>query len=99
MGRKGQIRQRRIKTEVLTYYGCQSELQCAWPECKVTDLDMLTLDHIANDGAEHRRQYTKTGRGGGAILYDTLIRQGFPKGYQTLCANHNLKKHIMDLKK
>jgi len=59
---------------------------------------MLTLDHLENNGAEHRRQYTKSGRGGGAALYDNLIREGFPKGFQTLCSNHNLKKHILNLK-
>lgn len=93
----GKKRQRERKTKVLTHYGKNGNLECCWEGCEVTDLDMLTLDHVENNGADHRKQYTKTGRGGGAVLYDALIRQGFPKGFQTLCANHNLKKHILSL--
>lgn len=91
-------RQSYIKTETLTHYGKQGKLQCCWDGCEISDIDMLTLDHIENDGAKHRKEYTKSGRGGGAFLYNSLIRLGFPEGFQTLCANHNLKKHIMTLK-
>jgi hypothetical protein len=88
-------RHKNIKTEVLSHYGLDGKLQCCWSDCKVIDIDMLTLDHIENDGAAHRKGYTRSGRGGGSKLYDLLIREGFPEGFQTLCANHNLKKHLM----
>lgn len=90
--------QKLSKTTVMTHYGKNEKLQCCWDECQVTDIDMLTLDHVENNGAKHRREYTRSGRGGGAMLYNKLIRDGFPEGYQTLCANHNLKKHIISLK-
>lgn len=90
-------RHRLVKTKVLTHYGKNGFLQCCWNGCEVNDIDMLTLDHVENNGADHRKGYTKSGRGGGSKLYDLLIRQGFPKGFQTLCANHNLKKHILTL--
>lgn len=97
MNRLGKARHKGLKIHVLTHYGVGGKLQCYWEGCTVTDIDMLTLDHIENDGAEHRRGYTKSGRGGGNVLYDHLIREGYPAGFQTLCANHNLKKHIMTL--
>ncbi len=95
--RLAKVRQRERKLKILAHYGFEGELKCCWIGCTVTDVDMLTLDHIGNDGAKHRREYTKSGRGGGSTLYDRLIREGYPKGFQTLCANHNLKKHIMTL--
>lgn len=81
----------RNKREVLTAYGKNEILQCCWLDCEVTDVDMLTLDHVFNDGAAER----KSGVGKGIHIYRKLRQQGFPKGrYQTLCANHQLKKAI-----
>jgi hypothetical protein len=96
--KNGRDTQKKNKTSVMTHYGKDGKLICCWDGCIVNDVDMLTLDHIENNGAEHRREYTKTGRGGGAQLYNKLIAEGFPKGYQTLCANHNLKKHILNVR-
>ena len=93
----GKNRQLTLKSAVMSAYGKNGNARCCWDGCNVRDLDMLTLDHLENNGAEHRRVYTKTGRGGGSLLYFTLQKQGFPAGYQTLCANHNLKKHILRL--
>jgi hypothetical protein len=96
--KNGRDHQRLIKNTVLTHYGKNGKCKCCWDDCEVEDLDMLTLDHVDNDGAKHRREYTKTGRGGGAQLYNKLIRKGFPSGFQTLCCNHNLKKHLISLR-
>jgi len=49
---------------------------------------MLTLDRIVNDGAEHRRKKFP----GGASACTRLKNAGYPEGFQTLCANHQLKK-------
>ncbi len=81
-----------IKSDVLTHYG-KGTLQCCWTDCNVNDVDMLSLDHIQNNGAEHRRQlggYSKACR-----LYRHLQREGYPQGYQTLCYNHQMKKEIV----
>jgi hypothetical protein len=51
---------------------------------------MLTLDHIANNGAEDR----KAGRLGGN-MYAYLRKAGYPDGHQTLCMNHQIKKEIL----
>ena len=42
------------KIRVLTYYGKHKTLQCCWMGCDVVDPDMLSLDHINNDGAADR---------------------------------------------
>lgn len=79
------------KIEGCSHYGPEGKLQCAWPGCDITDLDMLTIDHIDDGGGEARRNGERTG----ARFYAQLRRRGYPEGYQTLCANHNLKKELV----
>lgn len=80
-----------IKQEVLSHYSPEGILKCSNEECSVTDLDMLSLDHVNNDGAKDRG----TGRGyAGVPLYGVLKREGFPSGFATLCHNHQMKKDI-----
>jgi hypothetical protein len=40
-----------LKIEVLSHYGPSGNLQCCF--CDVIDIDMLTLDHVNDDG-KHR---------------------------------------------
>ena len=80
-----------LKTEVLSYYGKSERLCCCWFRCTVCDVDMLSLDHKNNDGARHRKE---TGLKG-SPLYAFLKRSGYPKGFQTLCFNHQMKKEIL----
>ena len=79
----------RVRIEVLTHYGVGGKLCCSWPSCEVTDIDMLHLDHVNNDGKSDR---LKRGVLGGYILCAMLRKENYPKGYQTLCANHDRKK-------
>lgn len=97
-------RQRRwrqaLKFEILSHYGKNGAAQCCWESCKVNDLDMLTLDHVNDDGAVHRNYPRRGPRNGlhaklGVNFYSDLKQHGFPEGYQTLCANHQLKKEIL----
>ena len=86
------IRERgqRLKLEVMTVYA-NGKLKCR--NCNVTDLDVLVLDHINNDGYKH---VTAGGfRMGGARLYGFLKKSGYPKCVQVLCANCNLKKEVL----
>jgi hypothetical protein len=76
------------KATIVQHYGGK----CVWPGCGVADIDVLTIDHINNDGAAERRELNERG---GNKTYERLIREDFPEGYQVLCANHNLKKNIM----
>ena len=88
-GRYGRVTLAEDKIAVLSHYGKEGNLQCCWPECVIIDPDMLSLDHIKNDGGEHRRRVKGAS---GRYLYHLLIRDGFPEGYQTLCMNHQFKK-------
>jgi hypothetical protein len=84
--------QRKMKLTVLTHYSPNQVLCCSWPGCFVDDLDELTIDHVNNDGATHRE---KNNRISGTSLHLWLKRYNYPTGFQTLCANHQLKKEIV----
>lgn len=88
--RRTRERNRRLKLEVINAYGGK----CAWKGCDVTDPDMLTLDHVKDDGATER----KRGLTSSDSIYKSVINQDFPAKYQILCANHNLKKELMRIR-
>jgi hypothetical protein len=69
------------KLLVMNHYGPQCK------SCQTSNLAFLTLDHIDNNGAAHRKQTN-----GGANLYSKLITAGYPEGYQCLCWNCNYRK-------
>lgn len=81
----------KLKLEILQHYSPNDKLCCSWENCSVTDIDMLTLDHVNDDGAEHRRQL---GDKGGTGTYLAIKQAGFPQGFQTLCWNHQWKKRL-----
>jgi hypothetical protein len=78
----------KTKRETLSHYGPNGVAKCSWEKCGVRDLDVLTLDHIKNGGAEDRRQ-------NGYRTYRRLRGEGYPEGFQTLCHNHQWKKEIL----
>jgi hypothetical protein len=80
-----------LKVRVLTHYGLHGKLKCCWDCCNVTDVDMLSLDHIKDDGAKHR----KTVKASGSTTYEWIRKYKFPKGFQTLCMNHQFKKRML----
>jgi len=69
-----------LKKEVLTVYG-----DCSCANCKIKDMDVLSIDHIHNDGSTHKK---KIGVQGGH-LYSYLKRNNFPDRdrLQVLCMN------------
>lgn len=69
----------RLQDAALLAYG---GYRCSW--CGIDDPIVLTIDHVDNDGAEHR----KTVRSG-APFYKWLRDQGYPVGYVVLCMNCN----------
>lgn len=74
------------RNKVFDHYGrC-----CA--SCGETIQLFLTIDHIANNGAEHRRASTHGISGN--VLYKWLVRNSFPEGFQTLCFNCNMAKAV-----
>lgn len=52
--------------------------------CGESIYEFLTIDHINNDGAEHRRKI-----GLGSRIYLWIIKNNFPKEFQILCYNCN----------
>jgi hypothetical protein len=71
---------------------CMSHYSEGIPTCKCcgeTNIAFLTIDHVNNDGAEHRRR-DPNARGGS--LYYLLVRSNFPEGFQVLCMNCNCAK-------
>lgn len=82
----------RLKKQVIEAYGGK----CAC--CGETSIEFLTLDHIDNNGAAHRRELfphiaAKLGHGlGGWSFYVKVRKLGFPPGLQVLCWNCNSAK-------
>jgi hypothetical protein len=59
--------------------------------CGETNPVFLTIDHVNNDGAAHRKALG--GSRGGLGTYMWLRRNGYPKeGFQLLCRNCNWAK-------
>lgn len=86
----------KVKIEGLSIYS-GGDIKCKY--CGETDIDVLCLDHIANNGAQHRKECGISGRGTvGANTYETLKKLNWPPGLQVLCANCNMKKQQQLLK-
>ena len=69
-----------IKKMVFNYYG--NECIC----CGENDFNLLTVDHINGGGSEHKRKNKIYN------MYNWLIKNNFPSGFQTLCRNCNCGK-------
>lgn len=69
----------KLKFEVISHYGGK----CAC--CGETEIDFLNLDHILNDGADHRRKV-------GYDMYVWSKRNKYPDIFQVLCMNCNFAK-------
>lgn len=87
-------RSRNLKFQVINHY---SNGNCECCRCKISDIDVLTLDHIDNNGSTHREMISN-GRGkrniGSTAMYRWIMSNGFPSGYSVLCFNCNVKKHL-----
>lgn len=62
------------------------------PKCNCCGVDMfqfLSIDHINNNGKEHREELRSRG---GTSFYIWLRKNGYPSGYQVLCFNCNISK-------
>jgi len=78
-----------IKIETLSHYS-QGKLECAI--CGYDkNINGLELDHIEGKGSKDRK---KIGSDGGWGFMKKLKKQGFPSGFQVLCATCNKIKQI-----
>jgi len=72
-----------LKKEVMQVYG--GKCQC----CGDSGLGRLSIDHIKENGAEHRRQL-KT-----SSIYKWLKKNNYPKEFRVLCMSCNLCYYIL----
>ena len=81
--RSGRISKEKLKIETFEAYG---GVRCSC--CGETELWVLCLDHINNDGWEERARLNNTG---GYKFYRYLRKLGYPDKdrYRVLCANCN----------
>jgi hypothetical protein len=75
----------KLRQEVLSHYA-KGEIQCAC--CGEKHQEFLTIDHMNNEGAKHRRSDSEVRNS----FYCWLKKKGFPEGYQILCFNCNWAK-------
>ncbi len=84
----GRKRRQALKLEVFDAYG-GSECAC----CGEAHREFLTIDHVDEDGAAHRRSIPKKyGGKAGSHFYRWLRDNGYPSGFQVLCFNCNFAK-------
>jgi hypothetical protein len=81
---------RDIKAETFEAYG-GAKCYC----CGETIFVLLGIDHMNNDGAQHRKEMTGSTRsGGGRVLYLWLKRNNWPSGFQVACFSCNMGRHL-----
>ncbi len=78
----------KIKLKVLSHYG---NGKCACIICGESRLACLSIDHINGCGKEQRQK-----DGSGNSFHRQLMKNDYPKGYQTLCMNCQFVKRIMN---
>lgn len=76
---------RATKAAVFAAYGGR----CAC--CGESEPLFLCIDHINNNGAQHRRELNMRG---GTSMYTWLKARGFPPGYRLLCQNCNVGRQL-----
>lgn len=87
----------KIRDTVFFHYS-SGEIKCK--NCEFDDVRALCIDHINHDGAEERQKLAgvlgrKDFRGISAdAVYRSIIKRGFPRGYQVLCYNCNRIKTV-----
>jgi hypothetical protein len=83
----------KVKTEELkiSAYNAYGGPKCNC--CGETEIQFLTIDHVNNNGAEHKREVwgSRSRRASGMYLW--LQKNDYPQGFQVLCFNCNCGKH------
>jgi hypothetical protein len=74
---------RKLRQEVFEAYG-GFKCVCCGESLEI----LLTIDHINNDGNYHRRTIGRTS------VLRWLKDNNYPEGYQVLCFNCNMGKHL-----
>lgn len=84
----------KLKIAALEHYsgGKPSCRYCGYAE----NIDALCLDHIDNNGADHRKELgcSSRSRVSGTTIYERLKAKGWMPGLQVLCFNCNTIKEL-----
>ncbi len=82
------------KLKCFNYYS-NNNIKCIC--CGETEISMMQLDHINNDGYKHRKTLRDKNGGacGGSRMYRWIIKNDFPPIFQVLCANCNMSKMLL----
>lgn len=75
------LKQQKIKREALKGYHSQCSI------CGEAEIEFLTLDHVKEDGNEHRKNVKNN-------IYLWAVKQKYPDTLQCLCFNCNIKKSL-----
>lgn len=63
--------------------------------CGEAEPTFLVIDHVNDDGSEHRKQLNKGGSSRGSLpVYRWLKDHNYPDGFQVLCHNCNYAKSV-----
>ena len=81
---KDKVRRDENREAALKHYG--GECFC----CREDEICFLAIDHIDGDGNTHRRKINKHGSG----FFKWLVDHNFPEGFQVLCHNCNMGRHL-----
>lgn len=73
-----------LRMTVLQHYS-PGRVRCVC--CHEDQIEMLTLDHMHQDGAEHRKELS------GKNIYKWIVDNYFPEGFQVLCYNCNIGRY------
>ena len=95
----GRQERTRLKADVFNHYG-KGKVACK--KCGFSDYMALEIDHIKNNGADERRRLFGNRLYAGTTFYRWLRKNGYPTGYQILCANCNIikrRKHQLKCQK
>ena len=81
--------------DIIFNHYSNNDIKCA--NCGIDVYSVLCLDHINNDGADHKRRLNKNGKKllGTSDLYRDIIKNNFPDNFQVLCFNCNYHKEFM----
>ena len=81
----GKLKNSNYKKKCINHYG--GKCKC----CGESNMVFLSMDHMNNDGAKHRREFKTRG---GSDTYRWIIKNNYPKGFQVLCMNCNHAKRF-----
>jgi hypothetical protein len=95
---KNAAHQRRLRDElkfkVMNHYS-NNDPKCA--NCGIDVISVLCIDHIKDNGAEHKRSLGKTNTKqiDPKAMYKDIIKRNFPPEFQVLCFNCNYHKEFI----